>query len=57
MGLFQREERGVLRITPSNLRNWLAGSGFEAVSVEYGPLYTPPPARAGWSRSSTAPTA
>jgi SAM-dependent methyltransferase len=42
MGLFQREERGVLRITPSNLRNWLAGSGFEAVSVEYGRLYTPP---------------
>jgi hypothetical protein len=42
IGLLQEEERGVLRINSRNLRTWLERAGFESVSVELGPLYTPP---------------
>jgi SAM-dependent methyltransferase len=42
MGLVQTEERGVLGITPRNLRRWYAEAGFDDVDVALGPVYTPP---------------
>ena len=42
IALLQREEQGLFKMTFSNLRAWPVQAGFENVSVEYGPLYTPP---------------
>jgi len=42
IGLIQREERGLFKMTFANLRQWFQAAGLEEVSVEYGPLYTPP---------------
>ena len=42
IGLLQKEERGLFKMSFRNLRSWLAEAGFEDVQVEYGPLYTPP---------------
>jgi SAM-dependent methyltransferase len=42
MGVFQREERGVFRIRPANLRGWYAQAGFVNATVTLGPIYTPP---------------
>jgi len=42
IALLQREERGLLHITPGNLRRWLGEAGLADAEVELGPLYTPP---------------
>jgi SAM-dependent methyltransferase len=42
IGLLDREERGLFRMTFANLRRWLAAAGLERVDVRYAPLYTPP---------------
>ena len=42
IGALRREERGLFKMRPPNLRRWLEEAGFEDAVVEYGPLYTPP---------------
>jgi ubiquinone/menaquinone biosynthesis C-methylase UbiE len=42
IGLTQREERAIFKLTFANLRTWLSETRFGDASVEYGPLYTPP---------------
>jgi SAM-dependent methyltransferase len=48
MGLAQREERGVFRITPKNLRRWYEQAGFVDARATLGPIYTPPGPRSLW---------
>jgi hypothetical protein len=42
MGVAQREERGVFRITAKNLRHWYEQAGFVDATATLGPVYTPP---------------
>ena len=42
LGIFEKEERNVLKIGFGNLRRWFEAAGLEHVEVRYGPLYTPP---------------
>jgi hypothetical protein len=42
IALMQKEERGLLKMGFRNLTAWLQSAGFDGISVEYGPLYTPP---------------
>lgn len=42
LGIFEREERNVLKIGFRNLRAWFERAGLGRVDVRYGPLYTPP---------------
>jgi SAM-dependent methyltransferase len=42
LGLLQRHERGLLRISVRSLTEWLQAAGFTSVRAFYGPTYTPP---------------
>ena len=42
LGILQRHERGLLRISRSALRGWLDAAGFDDVDATWGPTYTPP---------------
>lgn len=48
LGIVQRHERGLLRISRDRLCAWLDSAGFESVAATWGPTYTPPaPERVG----------
>lgn len=42
LGLLQKHERNVLRISRTTLQKWFMAAGFRAVHTSYGPTYTPP---------------
>lgn len=42
LGIFEKEERNVLKIGFRNLRHWFEDAKLQDVRVSYGPLYTPP---------------
>ena len=42
IGILQREERGLLRLSRGTLRRWFGHAGFRDVRVDLAPLYTPP---------------
>ena len=46
LGIVQRHERGLLRISRRSLTSWASTAGFDGISTSWGPTYTPPaPAR------------
>ena len=42
LGLLQKHERNVLKISRATLQAWFSTAGFRAVHTSYGPTYTPP---------------
>jgi SAM-dependent methyltransferase len=42
LGIFEKEERNVLKVGFRNLRHWFEEAKLENVRVSYGALYTPP---------------
>ena len=42
IGILQREERGLLRLSRRTLRRWFDEAGFREIEVDLAPLYTPP---------------